>query len=786
MTSNDRTNIEPISGGWLQIPELSRRGLLRLVLAVALAFAAAEAGARLVEQTQTTPPLRWYDEAAQLRVEMMEERNADVVFAGTSMAQQAFIPSAFDASENSTSFNVGLPGAVPTVSGPWLTDVVMDRLSPTTVIWGLSSLDLSSSYGDEPTAAWRNAPETRTDILGRIDTTLARQSAFIRMRSLLRRPDSLWGNGADLRAEGFEREHLLTGADGQRLGYDAERTTEGERINRSRLQQFSVDPDDVSALTESVRSLQDDGVRVVFVELPVAPAFVALHPRGSADYDLASAVIEDLAADLGVDHLGLEAAWDNDDFADYTHLTADSAANFTASVTERLREAAPGDLVPERNGALEEAAAARAAMVERSNSSCEPEVVVDDYGFEVELTSCPDSELTTIIGFPNDEVETAFDLAIDRSRASALVCSDADAWRASMTDTLVALDGLTASLSQVEPSDEWIGSAESAVFMDAIALEVLGQPTCSDLPHRAEAQTLSIFGRAVAALNELSISAAGNNNGGGPLWFRTDQAGHANALRDLVDSGEQIEMLTIGSSTVKRGFDTSELTEQTGLSAFNVGVAALSPEVAGPWMSDVFELGVRPSTIVVGFTAVEIMTPCNDGRRDETQRSLSIRAALARLGIDALTLPIPGDDPFLVAYEGQYESRGTTVSGDGLNADRVAEGRERFERSLRDEPCDERTSAFAELLDGIRETLPEARIIVVDMPLHPEMVLAHPNAPNGFDIASANAQETAAEFDAEYLDAQELLPAEEFGDILHANSVGRARLTERLLEQVGL
>lgn len=786
MNNADLDQEQTMAGGWLGVPELARGRLSRFVLFVLVAFAIAEVGARVLERSQETPPLRWYDEAAQIRVEMMGDRTADLVFAGTSMAQQAFVPSVFDEGGDTQSFNVGLPGAVPTLAGPWLTDVVLDRLEPTTVVWGLSSLDLSSSYGEAPTAAWRGAPATRTDLLGRVDNSLAQYSGFIRMRSLLRRPDDLWGHGAARRRLAFEREQLITGPDGERLGFDAQRTGQGENINRGRLQQFTIDADDLDAVSRSVAALQAAGVRVVFVELPVPPAFIALHPSGTSDHELVSGVIEDLAADLGVDHLGLEGSWDDDDFADFTHLTAAAAADFTRSVAQRLQQATPGNLVPQGNGALEEAAAARSAADALTNTPCEPEVVVDEYGFEIEITSCVGGDdAVAALGFPNGDVEAAFDLAVSRARSSATICANAEAWRTSMTSTLRALDELATAVEQIDAGNAWIGSAESALLLHEASLEVLGQPGCAGLPHAAEPETVALFSRAVSTLNRLSISAAGNNASGGPLWFRTDQAGHIDALRELVSTGERVDLLTIGSSTVKRGFDTEEITGQTGTSAFNVGVAALSAEVAGPWMNDLFELGLQPSTVVVGFTGLEYMTPCSEGRRDDMQRSLAIRAAMERLGVDAIGLEVTADDPLVATYITQFQTRGTTDSSDGTDSERVEQGQERYRQVLQDDICDQRITAFADLLEAIRRTLPASRIVVVDMPLHPEMVLVHPSSPDGFDEGSARAQDIANSVDAEYLDAQQFLSADEFGDFLHANAPGRARLTELLLDHLG-
>lgn len=787
MTNDSSKDHDAMQGGWVPLPR-GRSGLARALTATILLVLLAEGGARLAERSASSPQLRWYDEAAQIRVELMDGRSADVVFAGTSMAQQAFVPSVFDTTlgADQSSFNVGLPGAVPQVTGPWLVDVVVDRLEPTTVVWGLSSLDFSSSYGERPTEAWQSAPATREDVLGRVDARLADHSALIRYRSLLRRPDDVWGEGAALRADQFAQERLITGADGERLGFDEQRSSQGAAINRARLADSAIDQLDVAAVEEAVEALTAAGIRVILVDLPVPPAFVQLHPNGSTDHDRVGSTIRDLAGRLGVEHIPLDASWSDDDFVDFTHLDAESAAAFTGIVAEVVATTSPGDLVPaipaETEGGGDDTSDEAAA----ADEECLSEIVVDEYGFEIEINSCPSSGLrsdTAAPTFPDEATETAFEAAIGAAQAAAVVCGDADAWRSEMAVASTAVDQLAVVVGALDADSDWAAGDGPQVLIDVLVVELLTQPACASLPHASEEATQASIGQAVTSLHRVAVvfDTTGSQMGG-PFWFRTSQIGHLRSIRDLLAAGESVDILAVGSSTVRRGFNTETLTAVTGSTAFNAGVEALDPTVMGPWIRDLTDAGVDPGTIMIGFTSFESLTRCNDGRRNIMSAALDARASTARLGLDVRSIPVDPDDPYVAVYERQHVSLGTTTKWIGTDPARVQSQTAGYRDGFGTEVCADAIQSFATVTEAILESFPGARVIVVDMPLHPEMIAAHPAGQAIFDEASAEGRAIAEGLDIEYLDARDLLAPAEFGDATHANEAGRQLLTQLLTD----
>ncbi|MFP5486892.1 MAG: hypothetical protein ACLGHQ_01110, partial [Acidimicrobiia bacterium] len=279
-----------------------RRRVARWLVGVVVAVALAELVARLVVPA-TSPEIRWYDAATQLRVEMMHEvERADVVFAGTSSAWQAFVPDRFSELTGRTSFNVGLAGAVPVVSGRWLVDEVTPRLGPDTVVWGFTALDFASGYGSEQRTAYERAVATDDRWLARLDRTLANVSELVRSRRLLRSTSTIVGPQADERRRLHDEARADTGDGGVRIDFGPA-SADDLAVQRSRLADFRIDPDDVDAVREATRSLRADGVRVVFVELPVPTVFRdLLAPRSAADV---TATVRSLGVELGVDVVGL-------------------------------------------------------------------------------------------------------------------------------------------------------------------------------------------------------------------------------------------------------------------------------------------------------------------------------------------------------------------------------------------------------------------------------------------------------------------------------------------------
>lgn len=317
--------------GAVQRPVVCLAAMLVLLLLAEVVVRGVAAG--------SPPPLRFHDHASAVRAEVIGRYGtADVVFAGTSMAWQAMVPAVFSAADPAgrRAFNAGLNGAVPVVTGPWLRDHVVPALAPTTVVWGLSSLDFAPAYGEQLEGSYTRSAEGRPGPLGAVERWAAGASALVLRRAQLRRPATLLGAQAEADARDLATARLITGPDGQRIALTGSRSPEGAAIQRDRLAGYEPDERDIHAIAETVLALTGSGVEVVLAELPVPPSFVDLHPGGPADLSLARRTMATLAEVLGVRFLPASQAWIDSDFVDWTHLTPTAAERFTTELAAGL------------------------------------------------------------------------------------------------------------------------------------------------------------------------------------------------------------------------------------------------------------------------------------------------------------------------------------------------------------------------------------------------------------------------------------------------------------------
>ena len=318
--------------------------VLRFFIGLLIAVVVAEAGARVAEASGP-PALRWYDATTQLKIEQMDALPADVdvVFAGTSMVWQGFDPDTFTAADGRSAYNAGLAGGVPVVMEPWLLDQVIPRARPDLVVWGLSSLDFSATYGADNLERYRDALETRHGMLAAIERATASMSALVGYRTVLRDPGALFGTERDRIEDDFAEAELVLGPAGVRRDFRLDVGEERGSTVAARVADFALDPADLAALARTVEALRADGIDVVFAEMPVPDRFVALHPNRLDDLDRVHRATSALGVELGVPVVDLRSGYTDADFVDFTHLDEDGAHQLTETLVARLAGAQPDD-----------------------------------------------------------------------------------------------------------------------------------------------------------------------------------------------------------------------------------------------------------------------------------------------------------------------------------------------------------------------------------------------------------------------------------------------------------
>ncbi len=325
-------------------PRRFRRAPLvgRVAVGLVVGLLVAEAVARIAMSASDATEIEWYDAATQLKVEQIDALGgADVVIVGTSMAWQDLDPAVLSGvGVDGVIYNAGLAGAIPTVTGPWLVDEVLPRLEPTTVVWGLSPLDFTASYGAEAEAAYDGAVATAPGWLGDLDRSSSQLSVLVRHRRLLRDPARLLASANDEGTLALAEAASTLGPQGQRLDFTIDTAPRTGDVNRARMATPGVDSADLAALVAAVEALQADGVTVVFVELPVPPRFVAAIDDGERRLDEFRRLLAATADELDVALLGpaddLDDPLVDDDFVDFTHLDAAAIARFSRSTARQL------------------------------------------------------------------------------------------------------------------------------------------------------------------------------------------------------------------------------------------------------------------------------------------------------------------------------------------------------------------------------------------------------------------------------------------------------------------
>lgn len=302
---------------------------------------ALEIAARAAVSASGVPTLRWHDYSAQLKVSQLEtaDTSFDTIIVGTSMAQQGLLPEGF---ANRSTYNAGLNGGVPTVMEPWLIDHVLERLAgggtepkPETVIWGLSSLDFSLAYGNATIEAFDDAPSTGTGPLAHLDQMVADRSEFVANRSVLRDPSALAGQERQDSVERYEKALGALGSAGERRDYTTSVSLDRANEVRKRISPYALDVDDIAAVVRTIEDLEELGVEVILVELPVPPRFLELYENTDSHAGFQRALAA-LSTELDVELISATGGYDNSDFVDYTHLNEASAHRFTATVNAEL------------------------------------------------------------------------------------------------------------------------------------------------------------------------------------------------------------------------------------------------------------------------------------------------------------------------------------------------------------------------------------------------------------------------------------------------------------------
>ena len=290
-------------------------------------------------------PLEWYHLLAQGLAEDLERLQdagvtSDVVFVGTSMVWADVSVATIEEQLTSVvwAHNAGLPAGMTPVVRRWLLEEVEPRIHPQRVVWGVSSLDFNANRFEPSIDAYNQARATRPGWLGAIDRFLSDHLMLARHRAQLRDPQTI---GDLLFGSPFPPGEELPLEDLMSPVNDSEpegRQTQQGLLRRRVLRDYAVGETELEDFRFTVRTLQDMGIEVVVVLMPVPQSYVSYHPNGEDDFRLFRETMIGEVAELGVPLLDYSRVLPDEEFIDSTHLDESGSVVFSQMLAADLAD----------------------------------------------------------------------------------------------------------------------------------------------------------------------------------------------------------------------------------------------------------------------------------------------------------------------------------------------------------------------------------------------------------------------------------------------------------------
>ncbi|MDH4168655.1 MAG: hypothetical protein OEW42_03615 [Acidimicrobiia bacterium] len=309
-------------------------------------------------------------------------------------------------------------------------------------------------------------------------------------------------------------------------------------------------------------------------------------------------------------------------------------------------------------------------------------------------------------------------------------------------------------------------------------------------------ETLVVTGRVTAALDRYyGRMNSGRDSTASGIWGNRDRLFAASWIRDLLASGSTLDVLVVGSSVPKRAYDPAQLSAGLGRVAGNAGAGGSTPEMMAPWLDEIRST-VQPSTIIWGISGSDLYGYCMVEERlvayEESARNR--RQGFAPLvngpqpGWTHLLGPIDAtsyaDTLILDTAFTDYEpgTRGRSVNLERplrKTIDRLM-GVHAAELAAAD-LCVARFAAFNDALTAL--VADGVEVIVVALPMLDELAAMHPDGVSGpqEELAGVGGSLPVG---VRFLDHSAPLDDELFADTFHVTEVGRALLTDRLIEDL--
>ena len=395
-------------------------------------------------------------------------------------------------------------------------------------------------------------------------------------------------------------------------------------------------------------------------------------------------------------------------------------------------------------------------------------------------------------------VTTAFAALND----AAANCGSLAAWTQDLELAVERFETLIGRFQSSPVLEEWRGSDAARALSDELRDRMVLQDRCLDGAATAGEKDVrkatEVTARAVAINDWYHIRLYDEApSQGAETWYHSTQLGQLLELERLTGAEGSIEVLVVGPSTVMYGVDAQALADTTGRNVMNIGVVGLFTEVAMPWIRSARRRGRGVDTVVLGVAASEAFRLCGRGRGDDMRqfaglRSFSFAARPVLAGLDPeQRLVGPGgsyyaDNPVRRSALATLAEagRGNARNSPDVDPSRLAADRDLYGRLLEAPTrCDSMVTSLGVVVDDLVAS--GLRVLVVNMPLHPEVIALHPDGASAFAAVVTEQRELALDAGAEYLDLTTLLAGDAFIDLTDPNSTGRDRITAEIADALG-
>ena len=325
----------------------TRHSALGSVIGFVSVLVAAEVGARAIAPGLPVEPGKWpraemAQKLEQIRSYLDDDEDLDVIFAGSSMTADGIDPVTFSEISGVSSYNAGWSGASLRTITPWIVDIIQPLVEPEVVVVGLSSRELSdnSSQHARVHAKLLESPgykEATSNIALELAGGLERLSYFLGYRRAFREPTQLLEGSERIDAANDVKEDI--GPFGRRNNEPRDYWIPkgfARMIRQKIFGEFSVGGREYEALAELARELEEEDVKLVVINMPVADYYVDIHraDQWAAYQEALTRAVEE----LGVTFVDAQDALPTRAFRNPIHIDIDARDAFAEALAQSWDE----------------------------------------------------------------------------------------------------------------------------------------------------------------------------------------------------------------------------------------------------------------------------------------------------------------------------------------------------------------------------------------------------------------------------------------------------------------